>query len=333
MTDPVLTEEEKGALLEGVSSGQVEVHANGGPTYADVKAFEFGPNSRIVTNSFPRLQSLNRQFATRFAKQAEQLLNAETVVTFNNVANIPFSEFGEKGEGLSLLLEFVPKPLDGSALINLNSQLVELLVETFYGGGGNDPADPAREDAVFYTPGETNVATMFGNAVLSIIADVWQPLSRFAPEMLGDHLSSGVIDCIDGGDAVICSEFDIKIGETEQHFHILWPLATVSSLVPVFEGQKRERDSAEDARWDRSLRSRLTDAIVSISSGVGNTSLTLRQVADLTPGDVINITNPQKGVIFASTVPVIEGRFGVHDGRYAIETTQWLGAEADAVSN
>lgn len=333
MTDPVLTDEEKGALLDGVSSGQVEVHANGRPTYADVHPFEFGPRSRIVTNSFPRLQSLNRQFATRFTKQAEQLLNAETVVTFNNAANITFSDFGGRGEGLSLLLEFAPKPLEGSALINLNSHLVEMLVETFYGGGGNDPADPARQDTEFYTPGEINVATMFANTMLAVVADVWQPLSKFAPEMIRDHLSSGVIDCVDGGDAVICSEFDIKIGEIEQHFHILWPMATVASLVPVFEGQKRERDSAEDARWERSLRSRLTDAVVNISSSVGNTSLTLRQVADLVPGDVINISNPQRGVIFASTVPVIEGRFGVHDGRYAIETTKWLGSETDAVSN
>jgi len=330
MTDPVLTEEEKGALLEGVSSGQVEVKSNAGPTYADVKPFEFGPRSRIATNSFPRLQSLNRQFATRFALQAEQLLGATTEVTFNHVVNRAYSEFSEHREGLSLILEFVPKPLTGSALIYLNSELVELLVETFYGGGGSDLA---RQDAEFYTPGETNVATLFGNTVLGVIADVWQPLSKFTPEILGDHLSSGVIDCVDGSDAVICTEFDIKVGDTEQHFHILWPMSTVASLVPVFEGQKRERDSAEDVRWERSLRSRLTDAVVNISSGVGDTSLTLRQVAALTPGDVINISNPQKGVIFASTVPVIEGRFGVHDGRYAIEATKWLGIDTAAAGN
>ena len=28
MTDPVLTDEEKGALLEGISTGEVEVHSN-----------------------------------------------------------------------------------------------------------------------------------------------------------------------------------------------------------------------------------------------------------------------------------------------------------------
>ena len=53
MTDPVLTDDEKGALLEGMSSGEVEVHSNRGPTYASVTDFEIGPRSRITTNSYP----------------------------------------------------------------------------------------------------------------------------------------------------------------------------------------------------------------------------------------------------------------------------------------
>ena len=68
MSDPVLTDEEKGALLDGMSSGEVEVHSTSGKTYAGVKPFEVGPRSRIVTNSYPRLQGLNRQFASRADK-------------------------------------------------------------------------------------------------------------------------------------------------------------------------------------------------------------------------------------------------------------------------
>ena len=74
MTDPVLTDEEKGALLEGMSSGEVEVHSNKGPSYATVTPFDIGPSSIISTNSYPRLQSLNRQFAGRISKQVEALL-------------------------------------------------------------------------------------------------------------------------------------------------------------------------------------------------------------------------------------------------------------------
>ncbi len=324
MTDPVLTDDEKGALLEGMSSGEVEVHSNRGPTYASVADFEIGPRSRIRTNSYPRLQSLNRQFASRMSKQAELMLNADAEVTFLSIETCTYSEFSEQSSLLSLVVEFLPKPLDGSALLNLNAPTVENLVETFYGGLGNEPA---RQEPEFFTPGEISVAALFGEAVLGVINEVWQPLAGMSAEIAGTHLSTGVIDNIDGGDAVICCEFELDVADQKQQFQLLWPVRTVTSLLPVFDGRKRDRDPAEDARWERALRSRVVESVVSIASDVGHTRMTLGEVAELVPGDIININNPQKGTVSASDVPILEGRFGVHDGRHAIEASNWLDPE------
>ncbi len=319
--DPVLTNDEKGALLDGMSSGEVEVHSSDGPAYASVTAFEVGPRSHIVTNSYPRLQSLNRQFARRTGKQIEVLLNAESTVTFSHITTSSFSEFSEQGDGLSLLVEFAPIPLKGSALISLDSALVGVLVETFYGGDGNDPL---RRDADFFTPGEINVASLFCSALIAATAEVWRPMDDFAPELIGPHLSSGVVDCVDAGDSVIAAEYELTVAGRKQRFHFIWPEATVASLLPVFDGQKRERDSAEDARWEQSIRSRVVDSIVNISSNVGKTRTTLGAVSDWTPGEIFMIGNPQNSTVFAAEIPILEGRFGVHEGRHAIEATQWL---------
>ncbi|MDH5501735.1 MAG: hypothetical protein OEY72_11620, partial [Gammaproteobacteria bacterium] len=266
--DPVLTDDEKSALLEGISTGEVEVHSRKGPTYASVTPFEIAPRCRIETDSYPRLQSLNRQFAGRIAKQIEVLLNVETSVAFNHVKTCTFGDFSAQFEGLSLVMEFAPKPLNGSALINLECDLVEILVETFYGGVGNDPA---RQGADFFTPGEINVANLFCHAIIAVTGEVWQPMAEFKPELVGPHLNSGVIDCVDGNDEVIAAEFELTVGEMSKTFHIVWPIPTVSSLLPVFEGQKRDRDASQDARWNRALRSRVVDSIVNISSTVGKT--------------------------------------------------------------
>lgn len=328
--DPVLSDDEKDALLDGISTGEVEVHGSDGPTYASVTNFEVGPRSRIKTNSYPRLQSLNRQFAGRMSKQIEVLLNAESSVTFSEVNTCTYSEVSEQCNGLSLLLEFSPQPLKGSALICLSSDLVEVMVETFFGGAGNDLS---RQDADFFTPGEINVATLFGRLVVGVTADVWRPMADIKPEILGSHLSSGVLDCVDGGDTVIAADFELTVGDKEQRFQIIWPKTTVASLLPVFEGQKRERSAADDARWEQSIRSRVIDSIVQISSDVGQTQMTLREVADLNAGDVISISNPQKSTVFARQVAILEGRFGVHDGRHAIEATQWLEPDSRAGSD
>ena len=321
MSDPVLTEEEKGALLDGMSSGEVEVHSNKGSSYADVSAFEIGPRSRLKTNSYPRLQGLNRQLASRMSKQLELLLNVDSKVTFASTANCSYSVASENSGGLSLIVEFLPKPLPGSAFITLSSETLGDLVETFYGGHSNDPADHQPE---FFTPGEISVAALFGEAVLHVIAEVWSPMADLAPEIAATHLSTGVIDSVDGGDNVIQCEFDLQFGEKARKFDILWPLATVASLLPVFDGQKRDRDPAQDALWRQSLSASVTDSIVRIASDVGQTRMALRDITDLKPGDIINIGDPKEGTVSAQDVPVIAGRFGIRDGHYAVETLNWL---------
>jgi flagellar motor switch protein FliM len=321
MTDPVLSEEEKGALLEGISNGEVEVHSSRGPSYASVTPFEIAARSRIVSNSYPRMQSLNRQFAGRMGKQSEVLLNADSTMTFEHIEKSTYSEFCERFNSLSLVVEFSPKPLQGSALIHLNTELVETLVETFYGGVGNESDRP---EADFFTPGEINVASLFCKAILTTISEVWQPLQDLSISLEGTHLSSGVIDSIDGADSVIAAEFKIQIGDKEQLLHIVWPVTTVAPLLPVFEGQKRERDAAEDARWETSLRSRIVDSNIKITSGVGRTRMKLGEVARMVPGDVFNISSPRSGTVYAQSVPVLKGRFGINDGRHAMEATEWI---------
>ncbi len=66
MTDQVLSDEEKDALLEGVEKGEVEVQSATGPTYATVQPYVVSPRNHIVTNSFPRLQSMNRKLGAWF---------------------------------------------------------------------------------------------------------------------------------------------------------------------------------------------------------------------------------------------------------------------------
>ncbi len=323
-TDPVITDDEKDALLDGIATGEVEVHSNNGPSYAEVTPFEVGPRSRLITDSYPRLQGLNRLFASRIDKHVEQLLNVESSVSFDSVQSCTYSDFAEQDRSLSLLFEFAPKPLQGSALISLDSVAVEMLVETFYGGGGGDRI---RQDAEFFSPGEITVATLFCNAVLSVTKEVWQPLIELESELLRSHLSTSVIGCIDGADPIINAEFKLTVGDIEHPFHILWPMSVVGPLLPVFEGQKQERDTANDARWQRSLRARIVDSVINISSDVGRTEMTLGEAAELVPGDVISISNPRNSIISAQEVPILEGRFGVHDGRYAVETTRWLEPE------
>lgn len=326
MNDKVLSDEEKNALLEGVATGEVEVLSNTGLQYAEVQAFEIPARSRLVSNSFPRLQKLNQNCAGRLAKLAEQLVSSETGIDAGEITTCTYGEFLERNKSNALLLEFTAKPLDGSGLVVLGNALIGRLVEAFYGGIGNE-ATPYSND--FFTRGEISVATLFAKDALATLADVWRPVIDAEHKLRATHQSTDIIEGFDVSERVIAAEFDISFLQVRQAFQIVWPLAMLAPLLPVFEGQKRERDAVQDALWERSLRARLTDSVVAVSSRVGRSRMSLGEVAALAPGDVINITNPRLSTLFVKHVPLLNGSFGVHDGKYAVEAGAWLGPNVE----
>lgn len=321
MTEQVLTDEEKNALLDGVASGAVEVQTTGGQKYADVRSYGIRSGARIRSNSYPHLQILNQQVAERLAKEIAKNLHCEIAVVAEDISHTSFGQFCNTFESAPAVIPFAAPPLPGRALAVIDSATIGQLVEGFFGGANNDPQ---ASSVVAFTPGEISVCRLFGNSVLAAVSDVWKSLVAFKPEPSSPVIGLELTDAVEERDAVIATRFNVGFSEGNGAFDLVWPVEMVRSLLPSFEGKKRERDPAADARWEKAIRARLTDALVSLDVTVGQVSKQLGELTKLKPGDVIEIGNPQFAFMSAGDVSVLQGRFGVHAGRNAFETTAWV---------
>lgn len=323
--EPVLSDEEKGALLEGIENGELEVHSSKGPVYAEVRDFVISPRAHIVTNSLPRLDLLNAQAAIVASKAAEKLFGVKIQIQAGNIETMEFGSLLENEPKALLINRFELPPLEGPAMIGFEGSVVAQLTECFY--GGKVMSTNPRGNSLF-TAGEKRVIDRFSEAILNAIEETWASLSPIKPESTGLLLSTDLIDGIDMSTELISCTFNMLIDDEDWAFRVLWPEATVESLLPALKDQKRDADPAKDATWKSALSAGVTDSVITISSQIGQTSMALRAVAELSAGDIIDIDNPRRTFVFAKDVPVLEGQFGVHNGQYAIETTRWLAPSA-----
>lgn len=326
MTEQVLTDEEKSALLDGVESGAIEVQSSSGPQYASVAPFTIGPRSRIAKNTYPRLKLMHDQLAERLGNAVEQLLHGEVEIGQVAQSVQPFNDACESSESASLVIEFEAPPLPGVGLLVFEETMVRNLVESFFGGSGNGEA--ALPPGTF-TPGELAVSRLFGDVILGAIRDVWDSLLEFKPKLAGVELSLELVNSVAETDPVLGTRFEFKSEEFCSTFHVLWPLATVESLLPALAGEKKERDPAEVARWGEAIRGKLPETVVTLTSTVGYAHMTLGELVDLAPGDIIDFNEPQRATLQTKRVPLIEGRFGVHAGCNAVETERWIAVDPD----
>lgn len=321
MTEQVLTDDEKNALLDGVSSGAVQVQSSGGPQYASVRPFDLSPRSRIVANSYPRLQTVNQLFAERLAGHAEALLQHDLDVSPTGIDVRPWSKYSQQWVEPCVAVVFTAAPLTGHALIVLQADLVGHLVESFF---GSEVGIGTATGGSSFTRGELSVSNLFCDVVLSAMRDAWQPLMQFTPARVNTEINLDRVDIARDSDPVIGSGFELSFADHHGVFHVLWPRDTVALLLPSFDGRKGDRDAAEDARWEKAIRTRLADAPMRITTCVGHARHALGNLVALSPGDVIPIESPRFATILAGALPIISGRFGVYEGRNAVEAAAWL---------
>jgi len=317
----ILTDEEKNALVEGVESGQIEVHSSDGPTYASVKPFLIPSRAHIVKHGYPRLKVINQQVAERIGRDVEQLLQNEVSVkaTEHNVQS-----YGRVCEHLSdsiAAIVFEAPPLRGNGLVVIDSSMVRLLVDTFYGGDG---VLSETQSDVSLTIGELSVTNLFVSIVLTAIEDSWAPLQEVAPKRITTEVSIDLVDIATESDSVISTGFDIFLLDQECHFQVLLPTDMLKPMLPIFDGRKGDRDPVQDARWAKVIKRRLADSRLNISSNIILPEMTVGELVALEPGDVIQIDDPRDAAVMANNSRLISGRLGVHRGQNAIETVAWI---------
>jgi flagellar motor switch protein FliM len=327
MSDKILTEDETSALLDGVASGAVEVRSNTGDRYADVKAFQFGPHARIRSNSYPRLKVLNQQLATHLEHFCSATLNCKLTIAPQPAGVRTFGDHCGQMAPLSAVTSFKARPLTGHGLIILESSAVSQLVEAFFGGA---QSEALRNSSGSFTPGEMAVCRLFSDSLLKLMQRTWEPLIAMKLERDTTEIGTDLVDDIGATDLVIGSRFEMSFVGSNAAFSILLPVNMFRPLIPVLEGQKRERDAAEDARWEQAIRARVLDADVRIDGAVGAARIRLGDLIALEPGYVIPISNPRNATVLAGGIPILSGRFGAHSGRNAIETLEWLDPATDS---
>ena len=60
-------------------------------------------------------------------------------------------------------------------------------------------------------------------------------------------------------------------------------------------------------------------ATVAVSSSIDGLQLTLKELIELSPGDVVPIQMPETVALRVEDIPVYEGHFGAFDGKNAIK--------------
>ena len=84
-----------------------------------------------------------------------------------------------------------------------------------------------------------------------------------------------------------------------------------------------------DKRWVRLLSKQIQIAEVELIANLGHTKVTFDQILGMQVGDVIPLNIPETITAEVDSVPVMECRYGIINGQYALRVNTMLSQQSD----
>lgn len=317
MTD-LLSQDEIDALLHGVD----DVDDVDEPIENDNEGavnFDFSSQDRIVRGRMPTLELINERFARHMRISLFNMLRKTAEVSINGVQMMKFGEY-QNTLYVSTSLNMVRfRPLKGTALITMEARLVFILVENFFGGDGRFHAKIEGRE---FTPTERRIIQLLLKIVFEDYKEAWSPVMGVEFEYLDSEVNPSMANIVSPTEVIVVSSFHIEVDGGGGDFHVVMPYSMVEPIRELLDAGVQSDKMETDVRWSSALREEIMDCPVNFRVNLLEKDISLRDLMELQPGDIIPIEMPEHATMFVEDLPTYRVKMGRSEDKLAVQISE-----------
>ncbi len=327
MSDDILSQDEVDALLRGVT-GEAE-ETQGEESASGIRNYDLGRQERIVRGRMPTLEIINERFARLFRIGLFNFMRRSAEISIGPVKVAKYSEFVRNLVVPTNLNLVHIKPLRGTALFIFDPNLVFLIVDNLFGGDGRFHMRVEGRD---FTPTEQRIIQNLLDVVFEEYKKSWDPIYPVEFEYVRSEMNTQFANIATPTEVVVSVTFNIELGAGGGDFHVCMPYAMIEPIRDLLYSSMQADRTEVDERWVKQMSLQIQDAEVDLVANLGHTPVTLSQIVNLKVGDVISLDIPEAIVADVDGVPMLECKYGVVNGQYALKVNKVLAEERIAAS-
>ncbi len=317
MTD-LLSQDEIDALLHGVDDVDDVDEPIDNDTEGAVN-FDFSSQDRIVRGRMPTLELINERFARHMRISLFNMLRKTAEVSINGVQMMKFGEYQNTLYVPTSLNMVRFRPLKGTALITMEARLVFILVENFFGGDGRFHAKIEGRE---FTPTERRIIQLLLKIVFEDYKEAWSPVMGVEFEYLDSEVNPSMANIVSPTEVIVVSSFHIEVDGGGGDFHVVMPYSMVEPIRELLDAGVQSDKMETDVRWSSALREEIMDCPVNFRVNLLEKDISLRDLMELQPGDVIPIEMPEHATMFIEDLPTYRVKMGRSEDKMAVQISE-----------
>lgn len=274
---------------------------------------------RIAADRIPALESIGERLASLLKLRGRRLFRQNIEVAIRPARIERWGSYASKLAAPASLNVLDIPPLNLKGVVCLDAGFIYILVDLFFGGDGKGQRSAASAE---FTPVETRLARRFVSDLVQDMREAWKPFVALDFNLGATEISPVFAAVAGASDAVCVTGFDLLIAGREFSFDIVLPATLIEPIRHLRDAGQSSRNQADPQRWRSRLKADMQDARVSLRAVLVQTEIPLRDLTVAQPGDIIPIDIPATLTLYADGTPLLEGTFGVFQGRNAVRITR-----------
>lgn len=319
----ILSQDEVDLLLSAVSENKVETApVEAGAEGIRISSYDFRRPERVSTEQLKGLQSLFEAFCRETSIVLPAFLRTVVRIDLISIDQLTYDEFILSISRPTSLNIINMSPLDGNAIIEMNSAIVFPIVDRVLGGTGA----PLRESREL-TEIEERILARLVMMMLDSWRRSWEQLIEFNLSVANQESDPLIVQIVPGSEMVILVGCEVHVGETVGSMNMCIPLMVLNPILAQISQQAyvRRRVSQEVATTTRNqIAAALRKAKVKVDAIFGHAQLPLSGILSLEVGDIVQLDRPASAPIDIEVTGIVhyKARLGKRGEYCSVQITE-----------
>lgn len=256
--------------------------------------YDFKHPNRVSKDQHRSIESLHDNFANQFGSTLSGLTRSVVDVDLISVDQVTYSEFITSLATPSCTYVFGMDPLEGAGILDFNPSISLAFVDRVFGGHGK-AIDTERE----LTGIEKSVMTKIITRAFQALGKSWEHIEKIDFRQSAFESNPQFIQIIPPDETVIVVSLQIKMISESGLMTFCYPYLTLEPIMEKLSTQNwiEARKKGDDkSRYESNTRE-LSLAQTDLIAYLGQAELTIRELLDVKPGDVVRLDNLKDDLI------------------------------------
>lgn len=277
--------------------------------------FALGADSQRPTQRLAGLDRISEKMARQLRTAIEPYSRSKTQVTADPIENRRFEDWCADQRDFTSLSLYRMRPLKGGMLVSIEAEFITSLVDAFYGGRGQPPSTKRTE----FTVSEEHMLARLTEMLIEQLSDAWTDVLRLEPTLVSRETNPAYATLVRPDEQIIVQRFTIVPAQGRPGLvTIIYPQATLRPIENQLAAKVHDEKAPVDPDWRWRLAHAVHNIRMPVRSVLARPELTLAQLMQLKPGDVIPINLSAKVPLLVGSTRLAEGTIGDQEGRAAL---------------